>query len=625
MKKILFAYCLFFISNCCFSQSNNFYKCYPANWWAGMKMNSIQLILHGDAIKNATNFSINYPGVTIKKITKLESNNYAFIDIAIAANTKPGIVKIIPKNFKGVDFIPFEIKQREKGSGISRNQGVTSEDLVYLLMPDRFSNGEPANDFFTDMKDAGHDRNNPFDRHGGDLQGVTNHLDYLKDLGVTAVWMTPVVENDMARTVEGGTTRSTYHGYAFTNQYQIDKRFGGNEAYKKMVDESHKKGIKVIQDAVYNHFGNDHFLVKDLPAKDFLNQWPSYQNTSYKDQPLADPYASGIDKKIAADGWFTPFMVDVNQRNPYVQKFLIQYAIWATQEFGIDGWRVDTYFYSDAIFLNTVNDALTVEFPKITVFGEAWVQSVANSAYFCQNNINVPFKHNLQGVTDFPFLFAAIDACKQPFGWNDGVNKLYQTLAQDYLYKNPMRNCIFFGNHDLDRIFSVLGEDIDKMKMAHALLLTQRGIPQLYYGDEILMKNFKDPSDAEVRKDFPGGWLGDAVNKFDATGRTEPENDFFNYLKTLANYRKNSSALKTGKLMQFTPQDGVYVYFRYNASQTVIVVINTAKEEKKISLERFAERTNGFSKCKDVITKVVADLKEFTLGASQTKIIELIK
>lgn len=600
---------------------------YPMHWWVGMKNPKLQLILHGENTGMFTKVTMNYPGVTINKITKAESKNYLFVDITVSPTAKPGIIKIVMSG-GGLpsETVNYELKARSKDNGKTRVQGVTSEDLVYLIMPDRFSNGDPSNDFFTDMRDTGHDRGNPFDRHGGDLSGVQNHLDYLIDLGITAIWMTPVVENDMSRTQEGGVSRSTYHGYAFTDQYQIDRRFGGNEAYKNLVEAAHAKGMKIIQDAVYNHIGNDHWIYRELPAKDWVNQWPSYTNTSYKDQPLVDPHASAIDKKVSVDGWFTPFLVDLNQRNPYVANFLIQYAIWATEEFGIDGWRVDTYFYSDPAFLNKVNEALLKEFPKITVFGEAWVQSVTNSAYFCENNINTPFKHNCQGVTDFPFLFSAIDALNQPFGWNEGVNKFYQVIAQDLLYKNPMRNCIFLSNHDLDRIYSVVGEDLRKFKMGMALLLTHRGIPQLYYGDEILMKNFKNPSDAEVRKDFPGGWPGDAVNKFEASGRTAQENEAFNYIKTLANFRKNSSAIKSGKLMQYLPQNGVYVYFRYDERQTVMCVMNTNDQPATIDLARFSERMNGFTKAYDAATGVTFDLEsKLTLGGKYLLVMELKK
>ena len=602
---------------------------YPSHWWTGMKNNKLQLMIRSDKDIAVDKLIVrsSSPQVKVLKVHRLQNRHYIFVDLEIAKNAKPQKLTfsfggIIRSEWSSVDF---ELKARSSGNGKSRIQGVTAKDLVYLIMPDRFSNGDPTNDFYTDMRDQGHDRNNPFDRHGGDLQGVENHLDYLHDLGVTAVWMTPVVENDMARTMEGGTSRATYHGYAFTNQYQIDKRLGGNNAYHSLISAAHKKGMKIIQDAVYNHLGKDHFLIRDLPDSSWLNRWPSYTNTSYKDQPLVDPYASTIDYKTALDGWFTPFLADINQRNPFVSNFLIQHAIWATEEFGIDGWRVDTYFYSDPVFLNKVNEALYREFPKVTVFGEAWVQSVTNSAYFCENNIAVPFKHNSQGVTDFPLYFATNDLLNQNYGWNEGANKFYQVLAQDVLYKNPMRNCIFLDNHDLDRFYSVIGEDFSKYKMAINLLLTQRGIPQLYYGSEILMKNFKNPTDAEVRRDFPGGWPGDAVNKFTAAGRTAQENEAFGYIKALANFRKTATAIGSGKLMQYLPKDGVYTYFRYDKNQTVMVISHTGGQPFRPDWNYLSERTNGFTRLRNVITGDVIPITGFEIKPKESFVFELLK
>ena len=602
---------------------------YPAHWWTGMKDNKLQLMIHStkNIAVDKLVFMSGSPDVKVLKVHRLANRHYIFVDLEIAKTAKPQQVKF---SFGGIirnewTHFTYELKARNPANGKTRVQGVTSRDLVYLIMPDRFSNGDPSNDYFTSMRDTGHDRNNPFDRHGGDLKGVENHLDYLNDLGVTAVWMTPVVENDMARTMEGGTSRATYHGYAFTNQYQVDKRLGGNEAYHSLVDAAHKKGMKIIQDAVYNHMGKDHFFIRDLPDSSWLNQWPSYTNTSYKDQPLVDPYASAIDKRTALDGWFTPFLADINQRNPFVSTFLIQYAIWATEEFGIDGWRVDTYFYSDPVFLNKVNEALYREFPKLTVFGEAWVQSVTNSAYFCQNNMAVPFKHNSQGVTDFPLYFATNDLLNQSYGWNEGANKFYQVLAQDVLYKDPMRNCIFLDNHDLDRFYSVIGEDFSKYKMAINLLLTQRGIPQLYYGSEILMKNFKNPSDAEVRRDFPGGWEGDPENKFSTAGRNAQENEAFNYVKALAGFRKTSSAIGSGKLMQYLPKDGVYTYFRYDTKQTVMVISHTGAQPFKPDWNYLAERCNGFTKLRNVITGDVIPINTLEIKPKESFVFELLK
>lgn len=621
-KKFLLIYFSFLLS--CFSFAQDVY---PTHWWVGMKNQKLQLILHGGNIGQYSKVAINYPGIKINKTTKVESKNYLIVDLTVSSTTKPGQFNITMSG-GGLpsEDVNYELKTRNKQNGISRVQGVTSADLIYLLMPDRFSNGDPSNDFFDDMRDKAHDRNNPFDRHGGDLSGVQNHLDYLKDLGATAIWMTPVVENDMSRTLEGGTSRSTYHGYAFTNQYKIDKRLGGEEAYKKLIDEAHKKGMKIIQDAVYNHIGNDHRLFHDLPSKDWLNQWPSYQNTSYKDQPIYDPYGSALDKKISLDGWFTPFLADLNQRNPYVANFLIQYAIWATEEFGIDGWRVDTYFYNDEKFLNKINEALLKEFPKLSVFGEVAVNNPITTAYFSENNLSVPFKHNCPGITDFPVMFSIHNAVNQPFDWDKGVSSLYTTLAADLLYKNPMNNCTSLDNHDQDRFFSVVHEDLRKFKMGIALLLTLRGIPQLYYGTEILMKNTKTPSDAEVRKDFPGGWPGDAINKFEASGRTAEENEVFNYVKTLAKFRKNSSAIKTGKTMQYVPENGVFVYFRYSANQTVICVVNSNDKASTINLSRFAERMKGFTKAYDAATGTTFNLEPtLTVGEKYVLVMELRK
>lgn len=623
MKKIVF-FCFLLLQSSLYAQD-----IYPAHWWTGMKNNKLQLMIHSSkniAVDKLVFFSAS-PDVKVLKIHRLANRHYIFVDLEIARNAKPQKVKF---SFGGIirnewTYFDYELKARSSENGKSRVQGVTAKDLVYLIMPDRFSNGDPSNDFYTDMRDQGHDRSNPFDRHGGDLKGVENHLGYLNDLGVTTLWMTPVVENDMARTMEGGSSRATYHGYAFTNQYQVDKRLGGNEAYHSLTSAAHKKGMKIIQDAVYNHMGKDHFFIRDLPDSSWLNQWPSYTNTSYKDQPLVDPYAAAIDYKTALDGWFTPFLVDINQRNPFVSAFLIQNAIWSTEEFGIDGWRVDTYFYSDPAFLNKVNEALYREFPSITVFGEAWVQSVTNSAYFCENNIALPFKHNSQGVTDFPLYFATNDLLNQPFGWNEGANRFYQVLAQDVLYKNPMRNCIFLDNHDLDRFYSVIGEDFMRYKMALNLLLTQRGIPQLYYGSEILMKNYKNPSDAEVRKDFPGGWTGDAVNKFTAAGRTAQENEAFDYVKALAGFRKTSSAIGSGKLMQYLPKDGVYTYFRFDKKQTVMVISNTGNNPFRPDWNYLAERTAGFTKLRNVITGAVSPMRDFEIRAKESFVFELLK
>jgi neopullulanase len=618
MRKIIFFFVCSFIIEQSFSQ--NSVEVYPSNWWVGMKMNKIQLMVYGKNVSENIHFvQTKYSGIKILNFHRVENKNYLFIDLEIQNIAKPGKLNI---DLRGIDdlrqSIQFELKPRRLGNGTAFAQGITSKDLVYLLMPDRFSNGDPTNDRIAGMRDQTLNRDSIYHRHGGDLQGVINHLDYLKDLGVTSVWMTPVIENDMPNRTE--------HGYAFTNHYKIEPRFGGPEAYKKLSDELHKRGMKLIQDAVYNHVGSYHFTVLDPPMKDWLHQWPSFTQTTYKDQTVFDPYAAPSETKQLQDGWFVRQMPDMNQNNPYVANYLIQHAIWSVEEFAVDGWRIDTYVYNDLNFMNRCNKALTDEYPKLTMFGETWVHGVLNQSYLCQNNFDIPFKSNLQATTDFQLLFYGIQpALNENFGWTDGVNKLYTTTAQDFVYKNPMREVIFLGNHDLARFYSVIGEDTTKYKMALAWLMTFRGVPQLYYGDEILMTGFTNP-DGNVRLDFQGGWAGDKENKFTKEGRTPKEDNIFQYLKRLANFRKNSSAITTGKLMQYLPVNGVYVYFRYDAKQTIMCVMNTTNQAVTIDLSRFAERMNGFTKAYDVATGVTFNLKpKLTLGEKYLLVMELKK
>jgi len=614
MKKYWLLCSVLFVHLFSFAQTS--VSIYPTHWWAGMKNPFVQVMLHaGDIGKSA--ISINYPGVKLQKVHKVENSNYLFIDLMISSTAKPGMIKIkLTADDKNKE-VAFELRSRRPGKSTAFALGVTSKDFIYLIMPDRFSNGDETNDRISGMRDQTLNRDTVFNRHGGDLKGISNKLDYLQSLGVTTLWLNPVIENDMDDRTE--------HGYAFTNHYKVDPRLGGDQAYSDLVSAVHKKGMKIIQDAVYNHIGIHHFTVEDPPMKDWLHQWPSYTNTTYKEQTLFDPYASSSEKKIMADGWFTRLMPDLNQHNPYVANFLIQHAVWTVEEFGIDGWRIDTYAYNDLEFMNRCNKALTDEYPKLTMFGETWVHGVPNQSYFVQNNYNIPFKSNLQAATDFQTLWGITDAMTKDFGWTDGVNRLYTTLAQDFVYKDPMRNVIFLDNHDIARFFSVVGEDINKYKSAISWLLTCRGIPQFYYGGEIGMTGFTSPNDGYVRQDFPGGWPSDRVDKFTKEGRNVQENEIWNHISVLANYRKASSAITSGKMMQFVPEDGVYVYFRYDDKQTVMVVMNTAKKNKRININRFAGRTKGFSRAKNILSGAVTDLSDFSLGASETVVLELNK
>lgn len=615
MKKIFFFLLLghlFFVS-----VHAQHAQLYPTNWFTGMKWNKVQVLVRGDYQGfNKGTVSVNYPGVQLAKVSKFDNDKYLSLDLVITPSAKPGEVPIVFSNGPQTFTVKWPLKKKRENAGKAFAQGVTSADFIYFLMPDRFSNGDESNDRLAGMRDQSLNRDSIYHRHGGDMQGVINHLDYLQQLGVTTLWMTPVIENDMPDRTE--------HGYAFTDHYAIEKRFGGADAYKKLSDALHNRGMKLIQDAVYNHIGSYHFIMQDAPAKDWLHQWPQFTQTSYKDQPLFDPYAAKSDAKRTADGWFTTQMPDLNQNNPYVANFLIQHAIWSVEEFGIDGWRIDTYLYNDLPFMNRCNKALTDEYPRMTLFGEIWVHGVINQAYFAENKLHVPFKSNLQGVVDFQTLFYGIQpAVNQPFGWTEGVNKLYTTLSNDLIYKDPMRNVIFLDNHDMTRFFSTVKEDVEKQKMGIGWLLTCRGIPQLYYGTEIIMKGESNP-DGWVRLDFPGGWKGDKKNAFTGEGLTAAEKDVQDYTRILANFRKRSTAIQTGKMMQYLPVDGLYVYFRYDASQTVMCIMNTSEKEKKVDFPDFAERTNGFTKGKNIVNGALIQ-DHFTIPAKKMIILELLK
>jgi len=587
-----------------------------------MKDPNLQLILYGPNAGTLT-YSVTYPGVKLVKAHKVENPNYAFLDLTIAPGTKAGTLKLIGKKGDQTVMTSYELKAR---TGKPKGLGVSSADLVYLLIPDRFSNADESNDKFAGMADPNADRKNPFYRHGGDLQGIINHLDYLKELGVTALWTTPILENDQPLTDEGDSKRAAYHGYAFTDHYSVDRRFGGNEAYLKLVQAAHAKGIKVVQDAVYNHVGINHWFVKDLPMKDWIHQWPAYTGTSHKNQVVFDPYASQFDKKLLLDGWFVPFMADLNHNNPYVANFLIQHALWTVETFGVDAWRIDTYLYNELGFMNRCNQALITEYPHIHIFGEAWVSNVISQAYFVRNKIEFPFKSNMPGALDFQLYSAVNDALREGIGGNDGADRVHQTLAQDAVYQKPLDLVTFLDNHDTDRFFSVIGENYNKYRIGLTWLLTTRGIPTIYYGTEILMKNFKNPSDAEVRRDFPGGFAGDKENKFTAEGRSKRENEAFDFVKTLANYRQKTPVLQSGKLMQFVPQDGLYVYFRYNENQSVMVVTNVTNDEKTLETGRFAERMKGFSHARNVLNdETLPDLKTVRIPARTALVLELGK
>lgn len=599
-----------------FSQAPKLERVEPMSWWVGMHNPKLQLLVHGDQIADAT-VQLNYPGVSLVKVNKVENPNYLFLDLEISSAAKAGKFPITftQKGKKTLSYT-YVLNNRDQTPG--RIQPVTSKDLIYLLMPDRFANGDPSNDVVRGLQETKLNRDSMYYRHGGDIQGVINNLDYFNDLGVTAIWMTPEIENDMKQ--------ASYHGYAATDNYKIDPRYGTNALYKTYVEKAHAKGLKVIKDIVHNHIGTGHYTYKDMPMKDWLNQWPAYTQTNYRDQPVMDIHASEADKKRMLDGWFVPSMPDLNHRNPYVQNYLTQNHIWWIEYAGIDGLRLDTYPYNEGEYMADWALKVKAEFPTLSIFGETLVNSAASQSYFTGGNTsNRGMDTNLPGITDAVLKDAIYEALNGKPGWTDGIFRLYSTLAQDFLYKDPSSNVVFMDNHDMSRFYSMVNEDFNKYKSGMAMLLTLRGIPQIYYGTEILMKNYSNP-DGLVRSDFPGGWKADKVNKFTKAGRTENENQAFDFVSTLAKYRKNSAALTTGKLMQFIPEDGLFVYFRYaeDNKKTVMVIVNSEDKAKALKTARFAERIQTATAATNIITgEKIDNINTINIPASNTLVLEL--
>ncbi len=588
----------------------------PPFWFTGMARPELEVLIYDQNIKDYEVSLANNAGVELVNVLQVENPNYLFVNLKIGPGAKPGKFNIILKKGADTKNYPYELRQRHAQSPVTNHQSLNSSDFIYLVMPDRFSNGDPSNDSYPDMNQVGVNRQKMYFRHGGDLQGVMNHLDYFTELGVTALWLNPVMENDQPY--------ESYHGYAVTDFYNIDKRFGSNELYKKMVDECHAKGMKVIMDIIFNHCGDQHWFIKDLPSEDWVHQWPELTKPVYRGTINTDPYAAESDIERVRNGWFDNHMPDLNQQNPRLANYLIQNTIWWVAYSGQDAYRIDTYYYPDQKFTATWAARMEEEFPGIGMFGEVWVENVSTLAYYTKNNgLSKDFNYNLPQVKDFPLSFALTDALTKKNEWLTGAIQLYMTLSQDFLYENPFRNVLFLDNHDLSRFYSTMNEDVDKLKAGYAFMMTTRGIPSLYYGTEILLTGYTNP-DGKVRQDFPGGWPGDASNKFTAAGRTKKENDAFNYFKKMANYRKANPVLQTGKLTQFVPEDGVYVYFRHNADKTVMCIMNCNDAPKTLATNRFAERMMGFTKGKNIITdEVLSNLDNVTVGRYSTLVLEL--
>ena len=584
----------------------------PTNWYVGMKDTSLQLMVYGKDVRNA-DVEINYPGVRIDSIARLDSPNYLLVYLNIDG-AKAGEMTLNFKQGKQSKKVKYELRDRAMAG--DKRIGFTNEDVLYMLMPDRFANGNPQNDVIKTMRDKTCDRNAPSLRHGGDLEGIRQHLDYFKELGVTTLWFTPVLENDNPSDGKS----SSYHGYATTDYYKVDPRFGTNDEYKRLIDEAHQNGLKVVMDMIFNHCGYYHPWVADLPSKDWLNtpEWledqakgnkdgiiktnEKYLQTNGKLTTVLDPYASKFDLHQTVDGWFVPTMPDLNQRNPHVLKYLIQNSEWWIETVGIDGIRMDTYPYADAdamaLWMKTINN----EYPNFNTVGEAWVTEPAYTAALQKDSKLSEKNSHLKTVMDFVF-FDRINQAKneETDDWFSGMNRVYNVFCYDYLYPNPKSVMAFVENHDTDRFLGE-GKDTVALKQAMALLLTINRIPQVYYGTEVLMNGTKAITDGYVRCDYPGGWTSDKHNAFTAEGRTKAENDMFNWMSRLLHWRQGNEVITKGSQTQFCTHKGIYVIARQYNGKNVMTIINGKREANVLDVKRYAEIIGNAEKGIDVTT-----------------------
>ena len=599
----------------------------PTDWFVGMKTPTVQLMVYGQGIRDVQDVTTDYPGVRIDSLVRLDSPNYLLIYMNLK-NAQPGTMTLKFDKQK----VSYQLKQREM-SGYKR-MGFTNADVLYMLMPDRFAQGAGHNPQVKGMRSYKEDRTQPSLRHGGDLNGIREHLDYFCELGVTALWLTPVLENDSPDNENGF---STYHGYATTNYYRVDPRFGTNDDYRRLCDDAHAKGLKVVMDMIFNHSGFEHPWTADMPTKDWLNlpEWlkesqgtsnptgTSFLQTSYKLTPVKDPYASKVDLRETVEGWFVPTMPDLNQRNPHLMTYLIQNSKWWIETVGIDGIRMDTYPYADADGMARWMKELDEEYPNFNTVGETWVTEPAYTATWQKDSKLAKTNSYLKTVMDFSF-FDKLNQAKneETDPWWNGLNRLYNSFVYDYLYENPNNVMAFIDNHDTDR-FLGNGKDTLALKQALALLLTVKRIPQLYYGTEILMNGTKEVTDGNVRKDFPGGFPGDKKNCFTAEGRTKAENDMFNWLSNILHWRKGNETIIRGMQKQFIPYNGIYVVARSWHRNNVVTILNGTSKPATLEIARYAELIENQTEATDITTgRTVSLKKDIKLRPRQTMILE---
>lgn len=593
----------------------------PANWFVGMKDTHVQLMVYGQEIGKA-DVQTNYPGVVIDSLVRLDSPNYLLVYLNLQG-AQPGVMQLRFTIGKQKKTINYELKKRDMPG--EKRLGFTNADVLYMLMPDRFANGNTKNDQLKGFNAYTVDRTQPSLRHGGDLEGIRQHLDYFTDLGVTALWFTPVLEDNSP----DRNGFSTYHGYATTDYYRVDPRFGTNAEYRRLVDEAHAKGLKVVMDMIFNHCGKEHPWMTDTPSKDWLNS-PDYKSnylqTSYKLTPVLDPYASKVDLRETVDGWFVPSMPDLNQRNPHVMTYLIQNSIWWIETVGIDGIRMDTYPYADRMGMAHWMKRLDKEYPNFNTVGETWVTEPAYTAAWQKDSKLSEVNSYLKTVMDFSF-FDKINQAKneETDGWWQGYNRVYNSLVYDYLYENPSSVMAFIENHDTDRFLGE-GQDTQTLKQALAILLTMNRIPQLYYGTEVLMNGTKTRTDGNVRKDFPGGFPGDKVNAFTSEGRTQTQNQMYHWLQKLLHWRQNNRLITAGKQIQWCPTQGVYALARILDGQAVLTLVNGTSHEVDFNTSRLEELLSLNTSFADIFTQQKVSLKDkIKLPARGTLVLESVK
>ena len=593
---------------------SNFDRVDPAFWWVGMKNTDLQILFYNGHL-DIGNYeaSVNYPGVSVKEKIKVENPHYLFLTLQVSPSTTAGVMSIQFKAGKKSFSYSYELKN--KSTAANRIQGFNARDVLYLIMPDRFANGDTKNDTLRGFYEGVH-REKPFGRHGGDLKGIAEHLDYIQELGVTALWLNPVLENNQKR--------ESYHGYAITDLYKIDQRFGSNEEYVSLIEKCHARGIKMIQDMVINHIGNQHWLVLDPPEKNWIHQFPEFTRSNYRSEVVSDPYQSSYDLNKMSNGWFDYTMPDVNQSNPLFATYLIENSLWWIEYAGIDGIRMDTYPYPDKNFMAIWAQRILEEYPKFNIVGEVLMNLKPLIAYWQQGAVNKDgYQSHLPSVIDFPLTNAVNAALNEKGSWDGGLARVYTNLSQDFIYPDANANVTFLDNHDMSRYYYNMGKNMNKFKMGLIFLLTTRGIPQLYYGTELLMDG--DYSiHPTVRRDMPGGWKEDQVNSFAASGRSIEQNEAFDFMKKLLSWRKTKPVIHQGKLVHFIPEDNIYVYFRSNEKETVMVIMNGNDTVKKLKTDRFAESIQGKTKAKNAMTgETISSLNELTVPAMTALILEL--